>query len=299
MYKNHVVLILTFLILILVFPVSAKHERISATTEEIDLLAGIKIKISCSTNAYLTPPTESLKAEQSSIWYLKTESGIYYIDIYLPSPIDQWYSKQINQITSDYDFSYQIVPGLEITLTPHPFASLSITGPASLQTSSISWENYNYDTKPVIVDCQKGATGATITVNADFSLAFTVSLNINMLLFSQEITNYQIAQIPLTPTISESKTVPHSFMEQVLNFIFSPLVLLGIMTILLIIFLAGIFHMGKKRQKMKQRTTIKPQKEEPKTLTAPQQKRLKYCIYCGEKLSPEATYCGNCGKKIK
>lgn len=222
MKKWNFVPISLIIFLIVVNSVSASEASISSivTTGEIDLPKGIKAIVSCDVKRSLNYPDE-LESNQPSIWDVGIGCKTFKIEIYVPSPIDEWYSREL-EITSfgSYDY-FTIVPGLSFSLDLKPSGYVYVSN-AEIDNSELIWDGVyqtksfdappnfpeggefftNYQTTSFTLIPKTPPEGSETSVNVNFALDFILSLNIEMLSFTETITNYPINSVLVFPPVS-------------------------------------------------------------------------------------------------
>lgn len=291
-----VMIILVFLVFSMnVCNVSAStNQTVSASTGEIDVGGGIKVELFCEYNVGLVTP-DKIEPGKTSEVSMYLYSGSWTIRVYVPDPVNQWVSRDL-VITSSGPIT--ITPGLSVHLDITPHATLEAHGPATLDTTEINW-GQTTGSKQIIMRCYSEAQhGSTITINAILVLDLILGIDIDLVLFKQNIANFDLTQLELTPKISENIPV-NSLLGGLFSFVMSPISLFGgIFFLLFLIIGVGIYKGKKKRDLMIKeqtipikRTAVSKSKEAPK-----EPKKMKYCIHCGEMLPVNATFCGNCGK---
>ena len=296
------------LLVTLLFPclsVSAypDEETISLNTGDIYLVSGVKVKLTCNLPVELSTGSHTMRPGETSTWHIQINTpGTVSISVYIPSPVDEWYSMSEDFTSITGLLHIPIISGLSATLKINPSASLTIDGPGSLSPSSVSLD-YMGSSKSFTVSSYSSASNkAKITVYADFKLDLSVGLSISLFLFSQQIASTNIGKFPMSPTVSETITVSVPF-DPIASLLGNPFfIILGLASILGLIVAVGAHRARKKVEaKMKRGVRTPPPQPVQKEKPTPARTSMKtvYCINCGEKLPSHATYCRKCGKKVE
>ena len=193
-----------------------------------------------------------------------------------------------------------VFDGVTLIIDLMPSAALSVSGPASLNQTNIFWENF-LEKKSFTGSIYSNVSKTeTIRISSEFYLNAKISVNIQLQNYTTEIINYPIPQMEMLPKIShiiEIESTPTIFdaLGNPVNLIFIVVAL----TLIIIVLLTIRKYIIKKDKneisiiKTKQTEDFEQRKRSEKSdLTI-------FCIYCGEQLPAEATYCRKCGKKIK
>lgn len=305
-----ILLLLTIFLLPSVFS-SPDNYTLTSSTGDVDLIAGVKVKISYTSQATVSHPSTIGRGKTAS-WSIGLSDSFIEISVYVPSPVSQWYSaSRIMPIGSYYEI--QITTGISVRVKVVSSSSLDLTGDGRLSMHSLSWSSE--ETKTFQVDSYTNSKGK-ITVKSSFDFQINLGLIIGISPLSIEIADTNIGTFPASPKVSESMTVSIPFYDQILSFILGPLVLL----ILLIAFLTIVMVIPARRKRKEQERRArrvsateqvrklipKPPKRPETVREIPKQKKAVpkteeaiYCIHCGEKLPSHAVYCRKCGKKIE
>ena len=197
-----ILLLLTILLLPSVFA-SPDTYTLTLSTGDVELTAGVKVKISYSCEATVSHPSKIGKGKTAS-WDIELESGTIEISVYVPFPVSDWYSESMSiPIGSYYDIP--ITTGISARVKVVSSASLGLTGDAELSTDSLSWSSEGAQTFDVTT--YDSASGE-ITVESNFNFQINLGLVIGISLFSIEIANMNIGEFPTSPIVSESITIP-------------------------------------------------------------------------------------------
>lgn len=272
----------------------------SATTGDVDLAYGIKIRLTCSFPVYLTPPSE-IEPGESSTCYVQVNPGTVSLEVYIPSPVDDWFSVSEEIYTLASAFYITIVPGLSATLRISPSASLTVDGPGSIDITSTTFENVGSG-ETFLVSCYGDAShGAQITVNADFGLDIDIGLSIDLFMFRQEVASTPIGSFSMKPRVSDTVVVS-TFLGRIFDAVFSPWGIFMLLLVALFVFgtVAMVVSSRRKRKEQARKVIPKPL-EKPKVMKKKPLPKIEtvYCIYCGEELPSQAVYCRKCGKRVE
>lgn len=302
MNRKTIAILLSILIASSVFTVSGSPttKTVSASTGDIELFADVKVKFTYSLQAQLYSLATTTKLGERTTWNAEIGSATIKLSVFVPQPINRWYSttKSLSEFASSLNIP--ISSGLSATLRASPSVTLSINGPASLSTTSLYFSNEQTTKQFYVTAHSATSSGSTIKVNADFKMDMSISLDIDLFLFSQQIANTNIGQFPLTPTISETITVStvHNIL---LNIISHPLFIFSVIIVVPSVAIMAIVARRKGKKQEIEKLISKPAKNIKKTTTvekiATKQVKTVYCIYCGESLPSQAVYCRKCGKK--
>ena len=291
-----VVLILFIFLLFFPFEASASptRETVSISSGEIELFAGVKVKITYDLLAQLYPASRSIEPSETVTWHAQVGSGTIRVSVFIPSPINQWYStsKTLSEFTNNLDIP--ITSGLSASLKVNPLVSLDIDGPARLSTTSLPFD-YEETMKTFTITAHSTASdGSRVTVHADFRLDVSVGLDINLFLFKRQITSMSLGQLPMSPRVSDNVTVSIPFLDRLFDFLTNPRFLI-IALPTLAFFIAIPLAIRAKRRAVRQQTTKPiPRRSEPQKTTI-----LAICPKCKTRVPSESKFCPECGTNLQ
>lgn len=301
-YASVIALLIILLCSSFMISAFAAEETVSMNTGEIYLPLGVKVRLTFSFKARLYPSTYTIQPRKTSSWYLYTTSpATLSLFVFIPSPVNRWYSTSRELTSISSTLVIPLTTGLEARLRLKHSASLGITGPGSLSMSSVDFDYLDSSENFQVTSYSSASNGAKITVNADFQLETTISLSINLFLFEQDIATTNIGTISMTPRVSDSITISVP-PNPIANLLGNPLfIIIGFVVILGTAIGIAAHRSGRKVEPIGKKTAApsQPQPLEREKPIRPQAQKsnMIYCLYCGEKLPADASFCRKCGKK--
>jgi len=258
---------------------------VSFTSNEIDLLYGVKIRVRYSCVANISHPNtrEIVSVHEGHDWYVGLQNGALRLDVYLPSPINRWYNISQNlPLGSYYDIPITTGTAARVSLTAS--ASLSVSGDARLSKNSVTIDSADAESFELITG---GSLYSNIVVT--IALAFQVNLGLAVGIYplSFQIASANIGSFNATPTITEGTTLLNTG-------------LLGnFLVLLIIIIVALVFAYWLFRQSSHKERSKRPMDSPSLRRTEPQSRvQLLECPRCGKKLSEVFKFCPHCGYKF-
>lgn len=244
---------------------------------------------------------EKIKAGENATWEFGLNPASIMIFLEIPS-INKTYVTETEVPLEDMK-SIAIFDGVSLIFDLSPSVSFSVTGPATLNQTNFAWENFldkqTFET-PVFLNA---SDKDELTIDADFYLNTQISVYVQLQNYTLEIVNYPIPQLEMSPRITHSVKI-----EPTATIIDTPknltYLLIGALAIALTVIALLIIRKIKSKKAKKETPVLTPKQYEQTEVIKPE-KPLEtsgstvYCIYCGEQLPTEATYCRKCGKKIK
>ncbi len=263
--------------------------------KEIELGNELKFDMFLRSSVSFVIP-EKLKAGENATWEFGLNSASVMIFLEIPS-INQTYVTETEVLLEDSK-PIAIFDGVSLIFDLSPSVDLSVNGPATLNQSHLAWENF-LDKQIFETPVFLNSSGKDdVTLDADFYLDTRISVYVQLQNYTSEIVNYPIPQLKMSPRISHSVEVSPAptTIDQIL--------LIGVLAIAFAVFLAVAIIRSRRSRKAKKKALVETleQSELPEVTRLPKQSDSEstvYCIYCGEKLPKEATYCRKCGKKLK
>ena len=302
-------------------PVSAySYETVSADTGNIDLIAGVKIRIDCSFRVSGGLGNTKLEPGETISKLITINDGSMTVNVYIPSPVNSWYSatKSFTFLQELTNINIPIIEFVSANIRLVPTATFTTIGPASVSPSKINFDRIgpDYDSrnsKEYIIMIDSSAQGSRVAINHVFSVELIAGVNIGMSLFSTEIASTSLGSFSMSPTIPENIDVSHWY-ESWLNTLLSPFLVLPAIFLMFILTFFIVTSKIRKRKEIKTREeqlkNISKRKTEDTTYSNQRKsqdsvpKRLDkksyiFCIFCGAELPSKAVFCRKCGKNQK
>ncbi|NIO37027.1 hypothetical protein GTO27_04920 [Candidatus Bathyarchaeota archaeon] len=100
--RNHVrgsitrIVVSVFLATLLSSPVlvfaSPVSETVSLSTGNVDLVSGLRIRLTCSMPVELSTSSYTIEPGRTKTCYVSIMAGTVSLSVYIPSPIDEWHT---------------------------------------------------------------------------------------------------------------------------------------------------------------------------------------------------------------
>ncbi len=183
---------------------ASANQTLTADTGEKSIAMGIKVKASYEALLTINKPSSALPSESKN-WDIQLSGGTLSLSVYIPSPINEWYSiSKLVPIGSYYDIP--VAEAISARIKILASTPVNVDGQASVDASFLSWEGE--DTKSITVSVNADAkSGDKITVNMPFTFDIDVGLVIGFLFFKYEVASINIGRFNASPVISEVMTV--------------------------------------------------------------------------------------------
>jgi len=195
---------LVFSTLVCSVQASTTDPKLSVSTGDIDLAFGVKAKIVYEVSVSITKPSSALPGETKK-WDIQLSSGALSISVYVPSPVNKWYTASKSVPVGSY-VDIPVTTGITARVKALSITQLSVSGPASLDTNSLSWESEG--AKSITVNTRSDAkAGEIVTVGISFKFPIYVGIVIDLLFFKKEIASANIGAFNASPTLSESMSI--------------------------------------------------------------------------------------------
>jgi hypothetical protein len=190
---------------------SSGENILTITTGEIDLTGGIKVKASYDVPIWIHHQ-ETMVPEEEVEWAFSVATGEIDLQIYVPSPLNQWFSvtKKPLPIGLGTDIDIPVpIPGARIKarIKTQLTASLSLNGPGILNTNTLTWSS---DGSQVFsIKASSGSEGNQIQVVISGNIGVSISLVINIIgLFEHEIELENLGFFDFQPFTHSIDVVP-------------------------------------------------------------------------------------------
>jgi len=115
------------------------------STDTIDLPEGVKVKCNYKLTVSMSH-TKTLKPNEDDEWDFSLTGGLFEISIYVPSPVDKWYSGSRavpflgeTGIAGETQTTITVATGLKAVVRTTASSSISVTGPGISDKESLSW----------------------------------------------------------------------------------------------------------------------------------------------------------------
>ncbi len=189
--------------------------------------------------------------------------------------------------------------GVTLIIDLMPSTDLLLVGPASLNKTSIAWDNY-LDEQSFDYEVFDNATSKDIiTLKSVFYLNAKISAYIQLENYTSEVISYPIPQIEMSPQIYHTINIESPL--TIIDALGNPITILALATVttLTIVSLLTIKKLRRKKVEKEIPAIITKDKVIIKENQSQKTGNFIFCIYCGEQLPIEAVYCRKCGKEIK
>lgn len=271
------------------------QQQVSASTGELEIGGGLKVELSC-TSLVSSSVVESIKPGETTTYRVNLHSNNWVISVYLPAPVNQWYSQEVGFTSSG---PITITPGLSVNFDVEPTTHLEVYGPATLDSTEINWNGGSSSRDiPLRID-SNAAENSLVRIKVAHSMKIRIGVNVGLAMFSYNVASFDLTELELKPELNdyvEVKSALGQFFGLFASMFQGPFVLILPVFILMLIVSIGIYK-GKKNADAIAKKAKKPTvKQNFKQETNTPEKKPKFCIYCGEKLNEKAKFCGNCGK---
>jgi len=220
--------LLSFPLNLTIAQASTIDPTVSVNTGDVNLAFGVKAKIVYEASVSVSKPASAQPGEVKK-WDIQIGGGTLSVSVYVPSPISKWYTASKSVPIGSY-VDIPVTTGISARVKVISSTQLSVSGPASLDMSSLSWESEG--TKSTSVNIPSDAhAGQTVTVGMNFKFPIYVGVVIDLLLFKKEIASTNIGAFSATPTLSESMSIGAPPLEVPLNIIMVAVVALLIIAV--------------------------------------------------------------------
>ena len=278
----------------LVSAAETTHGLSALMKKEVELGDDLKFDMFLHSSVTLVIP-EKIEAGENLTWLFGLNPATIMIFLEIPS-INKTYVTETEIPLEDLK-PITVFDGVTLVLDLSPSAKLSVTGPATLNRTNISWENFlskqSFETQVFLNASSKDE----LTINYDFYLDAQINVYIQLQNYSSEIVGYPIPQLEMLPKISHSVEIEST--PTIIDALRNPINLLaGALAIALVVIAFLIFRKRRSEKAKKQTPIITPKQHEQPDKKSEKSESTIYCIYCGEQLPTEAAYCRRCGKKI-
>lgn len=273
-----------------------QKQTLTTDTGEIDLLAGIKFKIKLDLEVSNTLRNLNYEPGETFEGGIKMERGTIEVSVYVPSPVNQWYtgSKSLIWLQQLTNIEVPVIDGITATIRLVPKTTITSNSQLSINPKELTFETidpYNLEETYIVTIDSSAQHETTQNVEYDFDVEIRGGVNINLLLFSYEIFSMPIADIQMSPILKTTFTLrpwyESFFLQNGLSFV------VGIIVLIFVIFLLIVYNASKRRNNPKIKNTIQKQTFID---TTNKEKTKKYCIFCGTILPLKAVFCKKCGK---
>jgi hypothetical protein len=176
---------------------------LTADSGEISITAGIKAKVTYDADLTINKADSVLPGDSKS-WDLQLSGGTLTLSIYVPFPIDKWYTiSQSIPIGSYYDVP--VSEGVSARVKILASTPISLEGQASVDCSSLTWESEG--TQRILINVDNTAQpGSSVTINMPFTFNVNIGLVIGFWLFKYEVASTDIGHFSTNP-VSESMRI--------------------------------------------------------------------------------------------
>jgi len=289
-------LILAFAFLsCLVSAAETTHNLSALMKKEVTLGDDLKFDMFLrSSVSFVTP--EKVEPGESVIWLLGFNPATIMVFLDIPS-INETYVTE-TEIPLEDSKPITVFDGVTLVLDLSPSAKLSINGPATLNRTNISWENFldkqSFETQVFLNASSKDE----LTINYDFYLDAKISVYIQLQNYTSEIVSHPVPQLEMSPKISHSIEIEST--PTIIDTLRNPInLLVAAVAIALVVISLFIIRKIKSEKVDKETLVLIPKQHEQGDRQIEKTESVVYCIYCGEQLPAIAAYCRKCGEKIK
>jgi len=180
---------------------------LSADTGEFEILLGIMARF-CYSADLASSHVERIGPGETVSWDVGFSGGLINVSVYEPFITKKWYSVVEDvPIGESVEIPIFNVPPVYINVIVLVVAnaSLNVTGPGSLSTTSLNWDFEGYREFNVTANTE-AEEGEAITVAMNFSYGISGSINIKI--YGQE-NEFPIVNVfyPASPVVTESITI--------------------------------------------------------------------------------------------
>lgn len=201
-YVTYIVILILIVELAIAVNVSAHpgSHNLSVSTGTVDLSFGVKVKCDYKMRAVVSHPS-TLKPDEKSDWEVSLSGGAFEISVYVPSPLNKWYSTSVSvPIGSQVDVP--LITGLRARVRSAVSSSIDVTGPGISDKKSLLW---TADGSKSFTITAKSTAKRNEEVKVEISpkAQITVGVVIDFLLFRKEIGSTSLGSFSFNP-ISES-----------------------------------------------------------------------------------------------
>ena len=183
---------------------SSTDPKISFDTGDCDLSYGVKVRVKYEASVSINKPSSAQPGEKTK-WDVQLTGGTLSISVYVPSPIDKWYSFSKSVPIGSY-VDIPVATGISTRVKILASASLSEHGPCSLGKSSLSWDSEGTKSISVNVDSE-AKSGEKVTIDFNFKFPVYIGVVIDLFLFKKEIASRNIGSFDANPTLTESMSI--------------------------------------------------------------------------------------------
>jgi ribosomal protein L40E len=274
------------------------HDLSAIMKKEVDLGEEIKFDLFFSSSVTFDVLDKNKPGENiTGTFGLNPASAMIFLEI--PS-INRTYATETEIPLEDLK-PINVFDGVTLVIDLMPSANLMVTGPATLNQTNIVWDNFlEKQSFEGSVDSNASNT-ETITINSELYLNAKISVNIQLQNYTKEVINYPLPQMEMLPKIPhtiEIESAPSIF-ESLDNSVYLIIIASAISLIAITSLLIRKNKSKKETEKEIQDMTTKQTQTSKAAVQSEKLRSNVFCIYCGEQLPEEATYCRKCGKKIK
>jgi ribosomal protein L40E len=270
--------------------------RLSATLrKEVKLSDEIEFDMFLSSSVNLVTPEKADLGENITCELtLNPATVMFFLEI--PS-LNRTYATE-SEIPLEELKPITVFEGITIVFDVSPSAELFVYGPATSNQTHLKWEEFLGKQSFEANVFQNVSGKEELTLVSDFYLNTQISIYVDLQNYTLEIVNHPLPQLEMSPRIIDVIEIQPK--PTLIDFLRNPVNLAALIALIVLIVIALILI--KKKKKSKQ--TKKGSSTFPETFDqAITKERIDnsehiFCMYCGEQLPVEATFCRRCGKKM-
>jgi len=193
----------------------ASPESVTAM-QEIELPLNFKIKVSYSWETTLSLAERTVQPGRSTTETVQVSGGRVSLSFYIPSPIDRWFDAGPFDypIGSKQSFDiYTGVPGVsvQVVLRNTVETTPSLSGPASISPSELTWDNVGSKTLTISVS-SNAKDGEKVNLSLPLQVGITADIKATVLgLLSLDLASFHLPRIQASPILTDELTVAIPF----------------------------------------------------------------------------------------
>lgn len=197
-------IVLLFSSSVMGFSQAQTSHNVSASTGEVDIAMGIKVKLTYDATVMVSLPSSAQPKDVKSL-DVALSGGELTFSVYIPRPVDKWYDIS-EPVPVGSSYSLPVMSGVTATVQIGASTPLNVDGSAFPSVDSLTWNGEGTRSATLAV-WDTAYAGEQITVYMPFTFDINVGLSIGFLLFNYDVASMDLGYFNASPAVSEVMTV--------------------------------------------------------------------------------------------